>query len=411
MNLKLIKRLVGTVTFLFLFRYFYKRSGKFRQSIIYAFVALTVLLSNPLNANAGNGKNEADAFTAKYPTHRGRPSNSGMFSNGSGSPDDNGSGGGGGGSGGDDDSIPEYPHTESVAETKQRIEHIDYLLNRMNQDSDSDTECEVTEQPKLQSVQITPTGIKRSMTSDDYNRLSVDPKTAREKYAQEWLQNIQQSKEHYELPSYKSKPTKAFPTTAFINKKVNQETGKVEIEASFINTNSREALIRTQLSEQEYENLKKSSTEKTEFLLTDLDRDPQTWTKNNKSVKELDIIQNAAEEGLVNMQDIRRPIEHRNETTGDFINSQTGETYELKSISQFVSSSGKGDKSFTESASDIANSIIKKLNQQNLPVADKYFVNAREVPKLQQQEYIDQIQEQLEKANVLQKIDITFLKN
>lgn len=245
------------------------------------------------------------------------------------------------------------------------------------------------------------------MTQSDYNRISTNRKIAREKYEEDWVKSIQQSQEIYKLPSYKSKPT-----TAFINKKVNQETGQVKIEASFINNKSREARIKTQLSEQEYQNLQRSATEKREFVLTDLSRDPQTWAKNEKAAKELAIIQDAAKEGLVNMQNIRRPIEHKNEKAGDFINSQTGETYEIKSITQFGSSSRKGATNFKKSARNIADNIINaQSNQRKEPLPDKYFVNVKEVPKFKQQEYIDQIQEQLKKANVLNKLDITFLKD
>jgi len=262
-----------------------------------------------------------------------------------------------------------------------------------------------SEYEEIQSFKITTKGVNRSITQSDYERLSVDRRVAKEKYVEEWVENIQQSQERYKLTSYKSEPT-----TAFINKEINQETGKLKIEASFINNKSREAMIRTQLSPQEYQNLKRSATEKTEFLLTDLNRDPQTGAKNEKSAKELDIIQDAAKKGLVNMQDIRRPIEHKNEKAGDFINSQTGEIYEIKSITQFVSPSGKVVTSFKKSASNIADRIIESQSERRKePVPDKYIVNAKEVPKFKQHEYIDQIQEQLKKANVLNKINLTFL--
>lgn len=264
-----------------------------------------------------------------------------------------------------------------------------------------------SEYEEIQSFKITSKGISRAMTQSDYNRLSANRKIAREKYEEEWVENIQQSQESYKLPSYKSKPT-----TAFINKKVNEETGKVKIEASFITNKSREAMMRTELSEQEYQDLQRSATEEREFLLTDLSRDPQTWAKNEKAAKELAIIQDAAEEGVVNMSNIRRPIEHKNEKSGDFINSQTGETYEIKSITEYRFPSGELKRSFQQSANDITKRIIRAHSvEQDTPVANKYLINAKEVPKRDQQKYINEIKQKLKEANLLDTIDIKFLQD
>lgn len=85
------------------------------------------------------------------------------------------------------------------------------------------------------------------------------------------------------------------------------------------------------------------------------------------------------------MPDIKRPIEHKNEKSWDVINNQTGETYEIKSITQFVSSSGKGATNFKKSARNIADNIVNAQSEQRKePVPDKYFVNAKEVPKFKQ---------------------------
>ena len=53
--------LLGTLTFLGLFIYFYKTSGKFRKSIIAAFAAATFFFLGLTTARAAG---EADAFTS-----------------------------------------------------------------------------------------------------------------------------------------------------------------------------------------------------------------------------------------------------------------------------------------------------------------------------------------------------------
>ena len=102
--------LLGTLTFLGSFIYFYKTSGKFRKSIIAAFASATFFLSGLTTARAAG---EADAFTPQpqCPSHRsgffsGRSSNDGS---GPGKPDDFGSDSGSG-----RDGLPQFPQTESV---------------------------------------------------------------------------------------------------------------------------------------------------------------------------------------------------------------------------------------------------------------------------------------------------------
>jgi len=131
--------LLGTLTFLGLFVYFYKTSGKFRQSIIAAFAAATFFFSGLTRARAAG---EADAFTPQ-PQHQSRPSHrSGFFSgrssndgSGPGKPDDFGSDSAG-------DGLPQFPQTESVEKTEERIEKIDDHLRQMSEVSDSGTESE-----------------------------------------------------------------------------------------------------------------------------------------------------------------------------------------------------------------------------------------------------------------------------
>ena len=127
------------ITFLALFIYFYRSSGKFRKSIIAAFAAATFFFSGPTTARAAG---EADAFTPQ-PQHQSRPSHrSGFFSgrssndgSGPGKPDDFGSDS-------DGDGLPQFPQTESVEKTEERVERIDDHLRQMSEVSDSGTESE-----------------------------------------------------------------------------------------------------------------------------------------------------------------------------------------------------------------------------------------------------------------------------
>jgi hypothetical protein len=131
--------LLGTLTFLGLFVYFYKTSGKFRQSIIAAFAAAIFFFSGLTPAR---GAGEADAFTPQ-PQHQSRPSHrSGFFS---GRSNNDGSGPGkpnGDDSDGNDGGIPKYPKTESIEETQIHLSNIDEQINKLEEVTDSDSEIE-----------------------------------------------------------------------------------------------------------------------------------------------------------------------------------------------------------------------------------------------------------------------------
>jgi hypothetical protein len=133
-------KLLGTLTFLGLFVYFYKTTGKFRQSVISAFVALTVFLSSQQPAHSAG---QADAFTEQNPQHQSRPQRGrGIFGR---NPNNDGSGPGkpnGDGSDGDDGGIPKYPKTESIEETQRHLSNIDELTNKLEEITDSDSETE-----------------------------------------------------------------------------------------------------------------------------------------------------------------------------------------------------------------------------------------------------------------------------
>ena len=137
--------LLGTLTFLGLFIYFYKTSGKFRKSIIAPFMAATVYFSGLTPAHSV-GKADT-AFTQQNQQHRSRPSHrSGFFSgrssndgSGPGKPHNFGSDSGG-------DGLPQFPQTESVEKTEERVKNIETLIRRMEESSDTENECESAEQ-------------------------------------------------------------------------------------------------------------------------------------------------------------------------------------------------------------------------------------------------------------------------
>ena len=94
----------GPLIFLTWFVSFYKTSGKFRQSMTSAFVAMTIYFSVISPAHSA-GAGQADAFTQQNQQHQSRPQrHRGIFGRKSNND----------GSGGDDDSVPKYPQPESV---------------------------------------------------------------------------------------------------------------------------------------------------------------------------------------------------------------------------------------------------------------------------------------------------------
>ena len=132
--------LVGTLTFLVFFVYFYKTSGKFRQSIISAFVALTVFFSSQ---QAAHSAGQADAFTQQSQQHQSHPKNKSIFSR---NPNNDGSGPGkpnDDGSDGDNGGIPKYPKIESVEETQSHLSNIDEQIHKLEELTDS--ECDLIE--------------------------------------------------------------------------------------------------------------------------------------------------------------------------------------------------------------------------------------------------------------------------
>ena len=136
---------LGILTFLGLFIYFYRNSGRFRQSIISAFVALTVFFSGLPTARAAG---EADAFTTPNQQHHSRPQKQGFFgskSNNDGSGPGKPNGNDSNNDDGDDGSSPKYPKRESIEETQRHLFNIDEQINKLEEVTDSDSETEENE--------------------------------------------------------------------------------------------------------------------------------------------------------------------------------------------------------------------------------------------------------------------------
>lgn len=144
----------GPLIFLTWFVSFYKTSGKFRQSMTSAFVAMTIYFSVISPAHSA-GAGQADAFTQQNQQHQSRLQNKGIFSRKS---NNNGSRPGkpnGNGSDRDDDNdgdIPKYPKPESIEETQRHMSTIDEQIRKLEEITDSDSETEENQCP------IKPTG-------------------------------------------------------------------------------------------------------------------------------------------------------------------------------------------------------------------------------------------------------------
>ena len=133
-----------------MFFYFYKTSGKFRQSIIAAFVTIIFFYSSQQPAHSVG---EADAFNfQQQQQHTVSSRDSGIFGHKSRS---NSSPGPEKPNGSDDSGMPKFPETESVHQTKDRLDNIDqYIDNIDNMEESSDSESEEG-QCKVTAVKIT----------------------------------------------------------------------------------------------------------------------------------------------------------------------------------------------------------------------------------------------------------------
>lgn len=165
--LKILKKFgfIAILIFIILFLYFYKASKKFRESILAAFIALTVgVNSGFLNAQPASAKEADAAFTQRHNPHNNRPQKPGFFNSKS---KNNGSEPGKGGDpDGDDDGIPDLicPKPESVEQTERRVFNIDKHIKKLEEITDSDSETE-TENDK----------------SDDKQKKKINPKINQQK--------------------------------------------------------------------------------------------------------------------------------------------------------------------------------------------------------------------------------------
>lgn len=131
--------------FLVLFFDFYRKSGKFHQSVIGSFLAVTVSLSALSPAHSAG---EANAFPRDSRPHQSRPKNDGGLFGRNGRKSI-GTGSGPGKPNGDDpdgndndDGLPQYPQAESTEKTRKRLDRIQEQIRKLEEVTDSDSETE-----------------------------------------------------------------------------------------------------------------------------------------------------------------------------------------------------------------------------------------------------------------------------
>jgi hypothetical protein len=149
-KLPVVASLTVFLTFLGLFIYSYKSSGKFRKSIASALLAAFVLFSWSAESVA-KGVDGFSTPESSRPTKR-----PGLFS---GQSKNNGPGKPGkpDGNGGDDDDggKPQYTAPESVQDTNERVKGIKKYVRQLEEETDSESEieteseCESVEQLKV----------------------------------------------------------------------------------------------------------------------------------------------------------------------------------------------------------------------------------------------------------------------
>lgn len=135
--------IIGILTFVTLFLYYYKTSKNFRKSIWAAFMAVFILTSEPFNAE-GKG---VDGFTPEQRINNPRKENFSSWATKN--PHKNGSGNGDGSDGSDDGSgnaLPEYCPPQSVKETKEHVENIAKYTQQIEESSDDESKKEENEE-------------------------------------------------------------------------------------------------------------------------------------------------------------------------------------------------------------------------------------------------------------------------
>ena len=170
--------LIGSLAFLGVFIYCYKTSGKFRQSIITAWVAVTFALSGPKSVQA----KEVDGaeFSPQSQQHHSRiQKNRELLNNAMAEPADSSSSNTGG------EGMPKFPETESVETTEKRVKNIEALTREMEEMSESESDSETENEcpnPNLQQSQskYQPNGyskeqIRTFRQNPRYSELAKDP--------------------------------------------------------------------------------------------------------------------------------------------------------------------------------------------------------------------------------------------
>jgi hypothetical protein len=143
---------ISILILLILFVKFYRKSGQFQKSFITASIITTLYLLNPKIVLAGTG--EVDAFSPSAPQHHSRrpnPSRTSVFT-GQTAPNKDNSGNGGGGNG---NSEPDILNLESVEDINQRLEQINYHLEKMKKNEENQCLlCELDENVKAEKIEI-----------------------------------------------------------------------------------------------------------------------------------------------------------------------------------------------------------------------------------------------------------------
>ena len=177
------------ITFIGIFIYFYRSSGKFRNAIIAAFVAISFYFSSLKSAHSTG---QADGFTPQNQQHQSRTPKEGIFSrksnNGGPGPEKPNSDG----SSGDNGSIPNYPQLESVEETRKRVEWMQEHVRELEEKTDSESEIK-TESEENQCDQQNKAGINELPDSSKFI-YNLETKTAKKAIKNVW-KNPQARKE------------------------------------------------------------------------------------------------------------------------------------------------------------------------------------------------------------------------
>lgn len=147
-KLSVVVSITFLLTFLGLFIYSYKSSGKFRKSIASALFAALVIVSI-VSWPAQSAAKDVHGFSTPESS---RPARRPGFFSGKSDTNDPGKPGkpNGDGGGGDYGGKPQYTAPESVKETKVRVERIQEHVRKLEEETDSESESECKSAQQLQ---------------------------------------------------------------------------------------------------------------------------------------------------------------------------------------------------------------------------------------------------------------------